>query len=108
MEKPNWREQAEKVLPKTRNREVLFHGFYWWDIYDEEDVLGATIDFFKQAHHATFVRVEEQVGMGWTATKDPFDRLGDIYNLYSDTELIPVEIPGIDGHWMLVIHPFGD
>lgn len=103
-----WREQANEVLPPTNEHEEMFHGFYGWSIRDEEDVLGAVMDIFNQPHHAMFIRVEHTEDEGWKATKDPYDRLNEVYNLYDGVPLIPVQIPGIDGHWMVVIHPFGD
>lgn len=102
-----WRKQANEVLPPQNERETKFHGFYSWDIYDGEDVLGAVMDFFSRPHHAMFIRVEDNDdGCGWVATGDPYNRLDDIYRMY-DCPLTPVELPGIDGLWMMVIHPFG-
>lgn len=101
-----WRKQADEVLPKDRTTE--FHGFFSWDIYEEEDTIGATAMFFGRPHHVMFVRVSDPSNGEITAVNDPFDRLGDVEGVYSEANLIPIQIPGIDGFWILCIHPFGD
>ncbi len=81
--------------------------FYNVRLAEDEDTIFATIDFFGQPHHAMFVKVIQEEDSGWKAARDPYDRLEDIYAMY-DAALVPIEIPGLEGHWMLAIHPWGD
>jgi hypothetical protein len=77
-----------------------------YDFADEHTVF-ATIDFFGRPHHAMFVRVRQAKTGELVGTKDPHDRVEDIYRLY-DVPLVPVSIPGFPGKWLIVVHPWGD
>ncbi len=38
-------------------------------------------------------------------TRDPYNRLDDLYHLYDDMD--PMEIPGVEGEWLVYMHPGG-
>jgi hypothetical protein len=55
-------------------------------------------------HHAWFIKVKERDGIQ-VAVNDPFDRLEDAYHLDSQGAFRTVELPGVDGEFVLVIYP---
>jgi hypothetical protein len=71
-------------------------------------VLGGTCTLLGIEHHVLAVQVEGglEYGTEQHAVCDPYDRLRDINHL-NDCWLEPVNIPGHEGDWVLVIYPFG-
>jgi len=70
---------------------------------EEEDFLSGVVFINGTMFHLGALKVTTD---GETvATKDPFDRLSNLYNLYDDMD--PMEIPGVEGEWLVWLHPGG-
>jgi hypothetical protein len=92
--------QKERLLDLGR---CVVHGF---SQCEGEDTWLGTLFLFGTPYHFQAIRVHE-VGNAWVATNDPHQRLDDVFNLY-DYRPTTTQIPGLDGEFVIVIHPHGD
>jgi hypothetical protein len=74
--------------------------------FEGEDVWGGTVHFFGYPHHFTAIKVHS-VDEEWVGTADPCARLEDYYAMY-DYPPLPAKIPGLEGDFVILIHPHGD
>jgi hypothetical protein len=69
--------------------------------YDDEDCLLGAVTIFGVLHHVTCVRVND-VG---EPTNDPHQRLEDILAGCYDGQPQTVELPGLEGEWVIGVDP---
>ncbi len=69
-----------------------------------EDVLLGRIVLLGVSHHITLVRVDED----GTPTRDPENRLEDILAGDYGGPPLTVELPGMEGEWVLGVDPYRD
>lgn len=96
-------------IPMTDELRAAFSGLEnlsWMD-KDEEDVLLGKVLIFKVPHHVTFIRVvyDEKLMM-LRATRDPYDRLEDIYARITEGVPQTVNVPGFEGDWVVSVEPY--
>lgn len=79
----------------------------WFEQDLDEDVWSGSVYFFGYPHHFMAIKVKVGPDGSWKGTKDPHDRLQDYYTMYPFPPM-PAQIPGLDGDYVILIHPHGN
>ena len=75
------------------------------DPVTEEDYMGGVVYINGRLHHLCALRITRNAEGVQVGTRDPHNRLDDVYALYDDMD--PMEIPGVEGEWLVWMHPGG-
>ena len=72
----------------------------------DEDALLGICEIAGQSFHVQALRVRMNGESCLEPTKDPYNRFDDMHGLDDSGCFTTVEIPGHEGQWLIVIHPF--
>lgn len=73
---------------------------------DDEDHLYGTVELLGTSFHVEAIKVTETEGEGQAATRDPHDKLDDLFRLCGEGAFHTVQIRDHPGDWVLYITPF--
>jgi len=99
---------AHGYTPNPELPDAGFCAYDWWKDPIEPGVRHAKVDFFGVPHNLTAIRVDER--------NDDQRALGDTHKRYDDVQraaggpgyLSSVQIPGLEGDYVLIVTPFVD
>lgn len=99
---------VEKQIPITAPLEDMFGCLERLAWLPDEDCLLGTVAILGVEHHVTFVRVVRGEDNILRPTRDPYDRYEDILSGDFDGSPQTVEIPGLEGEWVVGVDPYRD
>lgn len=100
--------QAQLKIPRgVYGKKIIHIALSIENLYpvEEEDYLGGVVYINGRLHHLCALRVTRNANGEQVATRDPYNRLDDVYSLYDDLD--PMEIQGAEGEWLVWMHPGG-
>lgn len=98
-----------RAVPMNDELRAAFGELEELEWLEDEDVLHGTVRVLGTPCHVTLVKVERpEDGGPLEATRDPHNRLDDILAGDYDGEPRTIELPGLQGEWVIGLDPFRD